>query len=239
MTNAANARLSGISHHAAAERSARQPGLNAHIMTATPLWETVVTPAVVWKMIEACPDGLALADATGALVLVNRRMEELFGYDRTEMLGSPVERLIPTAPRAADQDHRAGYRDDFKARPAGAVLALSGLRKDGSTFPVEISISPMRTQEGQFTIAAIRDVSEIRSAEAAERAAAVLASQDLIAFGLHDTVVSKLFEVGLSLQGAVDLPGGALRDRVLEAVRHLDETICDIRDTVFGLHRKA
>ena len=116
-----------------------------------PLPDTVVTQAMLWNLVDACPDGLALTDGAGTLVLVNRRMQEMFGYDRAELVGSPVERLMPAGIQAARRDHRAGYPRSPRERSMGAGLRLLGLRKDQTTFPAEISLSPLPAEVGQFT----------------------------------------------------------------------------------------
>ena len=95
---------------------------------------------------EACralADGLALTDDKGMLVLVNRPTNNMFGYHPGEMIGRPVETLIPVGLRASHRSHRAAYAQAPAARPMGARPRLVGLRKDGATFPVEISLSPV------------------------------------------------------------------------------------------------
>ena len=160
-----------------------------------PLSEAVVTSAVVWELVMPAPDGLALAGADGGLVFVNRRMEEIFGYDRAELLGSPVEKLIPAELRAAHRGHRDDYARAPRTRPMGAGLRLLGLRKDGATFPVEISLSPLATVEGPLTVAVVRDVTVTRGMEDLAKAAAAAASREGVAYELHDMVASGLFRV--------------------------------------------
>src|SRR6266568_5832309 len=100
------------------------------------------SPAVLYmlsELVDASPDGLALTDGAGTLVLVNRRLEEMFGYDSAELLGSPVELLIPAGLRAVHRGHRADCAQSTRERPMGAGPQLVGLRKDGTTFPAEVS----------------------------------------------------------------------------------------------------
>jgi anti-anti-sigma factor len=113
----------------------------------------VMTPGVLWNMIEAFHDGVALADREGTLVLASWRLEEMFGYQRTELAGQPVERLIPAHLQAVG------------ARPVGTGALLTGLRKDGTCFPVEVSLSPVPTATGHFSLAVVRDMTEVRSQE--------------------------------------------------------------------------
>lgn len=200
----------------------------------TPLSDDLVTDAVVWGLVEASPDGVALVDADGRFLLVNRQIELMFGYERAELLGNTVEMLIPTDVRELHKLHREGYVQSPRTRPMGIGLQLSGLRKDGSTFPLEISLSPLETTSGRYTIASIRDVTETRKLEEAARVAAVLADQERVAFELHDKVIGVLFQVGLSLESALNMPSATVRQRILGAVAQLDETIREIRSTVFA-----
>ena len=96
------------------------------------------------------------------LTLVNRRLAEMFGYEHAELIGRPVESLIPVGLRAAHRSHRAAYAQAPEARPMGAGARLVGLRKDGATFPVEISLSPVRATARQLTLAVVRDGAETR-----------------------------------------------------------------------------
>ena len=119
-----------------------------------------ITAAVLGELIDALADGVALTDDAGILALANRRLEEMFGYEHAELIGQPVESLIPADLRAAHRSHRAAYAQAPKAGPMGARAGLVGLRKDGTTFPVEISLSQVPTATGRFTLAMVRDITE-------------------------------------------------------------------------------
>ncbi len=119
-------------------------------------------------LLEAAPDAMVCVDADGRIVLVNAQTERLFGYGRDELIGQPVEMLVPDAAREMHPAHRAGYLADPRPRPMGAGMELAGRRRDGSTFPAEISLSAMGTEEGLLVTAAVRDVTE-RLEIAAER----------------------------------------------------------------------
>ena len=111
-------------------------------------------------LLEAAPDAMVCVAADGRIALVNAQVERLFGYRRQELAGQPVEVLVPDAARAGHPRHRAGYLTDPQPRPMGAGIELSGRRRDGSTFPAEISLSAIDTGEGILITAAVRDITE-------------------------------------------------------------------------------
>jgi PAS domain S-box-containing protein len=110
-------------------------------------------------------------DEEGRIILMNRVTEEMFGYAREELLGQPDEVLIPEELRKAHVGHRAHYRTRPSTRAMGTGLTLQGLRKDGSRFPVEISLSPGSSQEGFHATAIVRDITERKLADDRFRAA--------------------------------------------------------------------
>ncbi|MGH9888089.1 MAG: sensor histidine kinase, partial [bacterium] len=117
-------------------------------------------------LLEAAPDAMVIVGDRGRIVLVNSQTEAMFGYSRDELLGQPVEILVPEQFRAQHPEHRVGYFRDAVPRPMAAGLDLFGRRKDGHEFPAEISLSPMDSPDGRLVIAAIRDLSERKKAEA-------------------------------------------------------------------------
>jgi protein-histidine pros-kinase len=121
-------------------------------------------------LLELAPDAMVIVNNAGEIVLVNAQTERLFGYGRQEILGRPVEVLMPAQYRQAHVGYRTGYIASAHARPMGAGLELYGMRKDGTAFPVEISLSPLETEEGTLIASAIRDITERKAAEQ-ERAA--------------------------------------------------------------------
>ena len=131
------------------------------------------------QLLESAPDAIVIIDLLGEIVLINAQTESLFGYSRRELLGQKVELLIPTAYRSRHPNLRAGYFDSPRPRHAMAAgLNLFGLRKDGSEFAAEISLSPINTPEGQLVTAVIRDVTERKRLEEARSRSLELEAQN-------------------------------------------------------------
>ena len=117
------------------------------------------------QVVEAAPNAMVMADREGRIVLVNAQTEKLFGYVREELFGKAIETLVPDRFRIVHHDYRAAYFNELKPRPMGTGRDLYGLRKDGSEFPVEIGLNPVRTSEEVFVLAAIVDISQRKHAE--------------------------------------------------------------------------
>jgi PAS domain S-box-containing protein len=117
------------------------------------------------SFLETAPDAMVIIDKTGQITLVNQQTERVFGYNRNELIGQGMEILVPESLRGRHVGHRNGYFKDPNVREMGAGLELSGRRKDGSTFPIEISLSPFDTQDGRFATAAVRDITDRKDAQ--------------------------------------------------------------------------
>ena len=194
-----------------------QPRSGLTLAQGRPGSVAVMTPAVLRNMIEAFHEGVALADGEGTLVLASRRLEETFGYQHAELTGQRLDRLIPAQLQAA------------RARPTGTGVLLTGLHKDGTTFPVEISLSPVRTAAGRFSMAVVRDMTEVRSLADVDVAQRARRCQ-----GLLDMIITRLYQVGVSLQTAAELHGETAGPYIEAALSILDDIIGQIRDSTFA-----
>src|SRR5271166_2548877 len=173
----------------------------SHLPAAWPSgWNrAAATSADLRSLVDALQDGVALADSDGALALASRRLEEMFGYEHGQLLGQTVERLIPADLQAAHRSHRATYAEAPRTRPM--TDRLVGLRKDATTFPERIGLSPAPTAPAHFAFAVIRDVAAARHLEELIDLArsAVTAERAHGGRELLDTIINRLFQLGLLL----------------------------------------
>lgn len=190
-------------------------------------------------VLEAAPDATIVTDSEGLIVFVNRLAEDMFGYPRGDLLGMPVESLVPAARRSEHVGLRQGYLSQPVARPMGAGVELAGQRSDGSTFEAEISLSPLHANGVCYAMASVRDVSARVDAEVELRRRraelAVYGDRERIARDLHDSVIQRLFATGLKIQAVSARTETAVREELDRAVDDLDDAIRDLRSAIFGL----
>jgi anti-anti-sigma factor len=223
------------------------PGGDSVPPAAAPPWsarlnagsgQAPLNQVVLRQMIDALADGIVLADADGRIALANRQAVTIFGYRPGELAGQMVESLMPGGLRDAHRLDRAAYALKPTARPMADRARLVGLRKDGTTIPVTITLTPIPTANGHFVLAVVRDAThEHWRDDLTSLIHTVLAEQAHHAEGLLDRVVSSLFQVGLSLDEAAGQPAELAQERISGALKRLDDTIHEIRAHVFRSRR--
>ena len=178
-------------------------------------------PVPYRAVFDAAPDGILVVDREGRVREVNPAAEEMFGWEADELRGEQVEALIPEHARAKHRDQRQGFFDDPHARPMGIGMELRGRRSDGSIFPVEISLSPLPTEEGVMVISTVRDVTERKRLREFGAGALQAAEEERrrIARELHDDTAQRLAGLLIRLRLARRTEDPDRRARLLDEAR--------------------
>ena len=150
---------------------------------------SAVSDAVYKTLVEYAPDGIVIVGQEGRIVVVNSQTEKLFGYDRAELINKPIEVLIPERFRGKHRGHRAGFMSSPQLRPMGAGLELHGMRKDGTEFPVEISLSSVQSPNGLLVSAVVRDITDRKRVEELFRGLLDSAPDAMVVVGADGRVV--------------------------------------------------
>jgi PAS domain S-box-containing protein len=193
------------------------------------------------RLFEFSPDAVFATNPAGVIVRVNAQAERLFGYDRKELIGQPVETLVPERFRPMHPNHRGHYASQPHVRPMGAGLDLYGLRKDGSEFPVDIMLSPVEARGDSFVVAVVRDITRRkRVEEERDRHASIAREQAALLDLAHDSIIVRDLENRITFwnRGAEEKYGWKreealgqlahtfLRTEFPQPVEEIDEALC-------------
>lgn len=159
------------------------------------------------RVVEAAPSAMVMINRTGLIEMVNNQAERMFGYDRAELLGRPVEFLVPVRFRRGHPQLRGDFFTELQSRPMGAGRDLYALRKDGSEFPVEIGLNPIETEEGTMVLSAIVDISDRKQKE--QRIQVALEEKNILLAEIHHRVKNNLQIV----HSLLDLQSARLTDQ--------------------------
>ncbi|MGZ4214218.1 MAG: PAS domain S-box protein [Actinomycetota bacterium] len=192
-------------------------------------------------LLEAMPDAVIASDADGRILFANSQFETLMGYERGELVGRPIEVLVPASLAPVHADHRRFYYEHPRTRTMGVASDIRARRKDGVEFPVDISLSTIETLRGTLVVSAVRDLTQREKQESTARqharVKAVAMDRERLGQGLLDHVVRQMFEAAMGIQvAALAAPGDAkLQAKLAEVEDAIDRAIKDLRGYVFDM----
>ncbi len=172
-----------------------------------------------FDILDLMPDAVIVSDGDGVIQYANRMTETLFGYERAELVGQQLEMLIPARFRTRHRSHREGYFEAPRVRAMGVGLPLTGLRKNGTEIPVEISLAPFTVNAGMYAVAAVRDVTERKVFE--EQARQLVKAQEEIRE--RDQVLTIASHELRAPVGTMQLQVGMLKRAAMEAANELNQ----------------
>ena len=193
--------------------------------------------------LESASESIVITNAAGAIVRINDKAEKMFGYERAELIGQPVEVLIPRRARATHVVHRAGYMAAPRVRPMGRGLDLAGIKKNGTEFPVEVSLSFVETDDGIRAIAFVTDISERLAFQRAARQADKLAALGTLSAGIaHEInnpigIITSRVEVMLLEAEGEELPAEMRKD--LEVILRHARRVASITQGLLSFARQS
>jgi PAS domain S-box-containing protein len=195
------------------------------------------------ELLEAAPDAMLVVNREGTIVLVNAQMKNMFGYTRKELLGQNMEMLMPERLRCGPPADRNGFFSNSQMRPMGTNAELYGLRKDATEFPLEISLSPLETEEGTLVVSAVRDITERRRLDrqlevaAAEAEAASRAKSMFLSTVSHEIRTPMNAILGCAQLMSRDLDLGAKAKANLKIIRHSGEHLISIITDILDMSK--
>jgi PAS domain S-box-containing protein len=189
-------------------------------------FQSVRSQALFETLYEFSPDAIVVSDPEGVIGSINAQVERVFGYAREELLGQPVEILIPERFRSMHPGHRQSFNTRASVRLMGIGLELYGRRKDGTEFPADIMLSPVETAEGRVMLSVIRDITERKQSDQTALAALLIQTQDderrRFARELHDSVGQGLISVRMGLDS---LRRPEATEKECQLLMHITDTL--------------
>jgi PAS domain S-box-containing protein len=182
-------------------------------------------------LLESAPDGIVVVDERGVIVIINSQTERLFGYTREELIGQRVEVLVPERYRHSHVGDRSAFTEDPKLRPMGAGRPLTGRKKNGEEFPVEISLSPLVTAEGRLVTSIIRDITDRRRAE--EIIQASLREKEALLKEIHHRVKNNLQVTSSLLRLQASASGNANVRQMLEEAENRIQSMALVHEKLY------